>query len=105
MFAPAPSSRLMNGSLYSIARSLQDAALMCPGLVAEPPRIVKSVPVTITRRPSIRPSPPTVVAGVKSTSSWSAYWPSPASRETSSKLPGSSSALIRSRTVSLPRSC
>ena len=31
--------------------------------MTEPPRIVKSVPVTTTRRPSMRPSPPTVLDG------------------------------------------
>ena len=73
---------------------------------AAPPRTVKSSPPTTTGRPSMRPRPSTKFAGWNdSISPFAPYCARPASAPISWKLSGSSSAAIRSRTVSRPASC
>src|SRR5258708_11005807 len=72
---------------------------------AAPPRTVKSSPPTTTGRPSIRPRPIPKLVGSKDFSAAPSYAAWPVSSPTSWKLPGSSSASIRSRTVSRPASC
>src|SRR3990167_698426 len=73
---------------------------------AEPPRTVKSSPVTATGRPSILPRPITALAGIRSTRSlaWS-YSALPAILPSSRKESLSSRRSMRSRTVSRPPSC
>src|SRR5579859_2305802 len=72
---------------------------------AAPPRTEKSSPLTTTLRPSIRPVPKTLLAGVNSSSSPPGpYLGKPASPPHSSKLPASRRASILSRTVSRPAS-
>src|SRR5579859_88467 len=72
---------------------------------AAPPRTEKSSPLTTTLRPSMRPVPKTLLAGVNSSSSPPGpYLAKPASAPHSSKEPSSRRASIRSRTVSLPAS-
>src|SRR5262249_45810600 len=70
---------------------------------AEPPRTVKSSPTTTTVRPSILARPNTQFAGVSSLSSpCPSYSPIPETAPISWKLLGSTSASMRSRTVSRP---
>src|SRR5258708_6510507 len=72
---------------------------------AAPPRSVKSSPPTTTGRRSIRPRHITKLVGNTDFSSAPSYSAWPVSSPTSWKLTGSSSASIRSRTVSRPASC
>ncbi len=73
---------------------------------AEPPRTVKSSPVTATCRPSILARPMTALAGVRFTRSLlPSYSAMPATEPISRKLSLSTSRSMRSRTVSRPPSC
>src|SRR3990167_1472634 len=103
---PEPSIIRTTGTRYWLAyRSMKlDFSLIVAS--AEPPRTVKSSPVTATGRPSILPRPITALAGVRSTRSlaWS-YSALPAMLPSSRKESLSSSRSMRSRTVSRPPSC
>ena len=103
---PEPSMMRMIGRRRSAA--IRSAMIGFSLMVASalPPRTVKSSPTTTTGRPSTRPRPMTQLEGVNSASLPSGpYFALPAIAPTSWKVPGSSRAPTRSRTVSRPPSC
>ena len=102
---PVPSTSRINGSRSSFAICSAWTCFWKIDASAAPPRTVKSSPPTTTGRPSMRARPMTKFAGVKPVSRPSSYSALPVSAPTSWKLPGSTSASMRSRTVSLPASC
>ena len=106
MRAPPESFRPTNGAPTFIAVSMIFTIFMAWAPESVPPKMVKSWEKTKMRRPLTRPWPVTTpsVRGRRFSvpKSWH-WWTTSAS--VSTKVPGSMSRSIRSRAVSLPRSC
>ena len=102
---PEPSTMRTSGrrSWFAICSHMMCFSLMVAS--AEPPRTVKSSPPTTTGRPSSRARPKTKLDGSRcSRSLRPSYCARPAMAPSSWKLPSSTSAAIRSRTLSRPPS-
>ena len=103
---PPPSSRSTNGWPCSRASWVARACFSPPFLPLEPPYMVKSKDTTDAGRPSMSTVPVTTPSPGASRSSVKAVSRAGSMRDpNSTKLPGSASAVTRSRAVSLPRAC